>query len=345
MGRPTIMDVAARAGVSQSTASLALRGSNRVRPATRERVLQAAEELHFTLSRSASSLASGRTMRIFMLVSPALNTWFNGAIMQGAYKALHRHGYDLIPYAVSNDAELSEFFATLRGGKNADGAIVSSFDLNDDFKRLLKTLDIPTIGLNTPTTEGFDASVCIDNIAAMGNAVRFLHSQGHRHLAFVEEPDFEPFSFSSSLRSRGFLDAARQLGYADDDLTVIRGEQTEGYHSPQDAISQIVARLLSAPKRPTGICVETDGFAVTLMQELRRQQLRIPEDCSVIGFDDDTVAAAVELTTIHQDPMTLGRRAAELVLKLIQHEAVESPHRIQETSLVLRNTTGPAPRQ
>ncbi|WP_165782790.1 LacI family DNA-binding transcriptional regulator [Bifidobacterium margollesii] len=333
------MDVAAKAGVSQSTASLALRDSKRVKPATKDRVLQAAEELHFTLSKSASSLASGRTMRIFMLVSPAINTWFNASILQGAYQTLHRQGYDLVPYAVRNDPELSEFFALLRGGKNADGAIVSSFDLSRDFKNLLRTLDMPTVGLNTPTTDGFDASICINNANAMNGAVRFLHSQGHRNLAFVEVPDSEPFSFSSSLRSQGFIDSARTLGYDDDAVTVVRGELADSYHSPQDAVSQIVAYLMSLPQRPTGICVETDDFAISLMQELKRLHVRIPEDVSVIGFDDNATAPIARLTTIHQDPVQLGRRAAELTLDLIRHEPPEILHQTQETSLVLRDTT------
>ena len=107
MARSTIQDVAKLAGVSEATVSRALRGLSNVAPATRERVEAAAAELRFTLSKSASSLASGKTHRILLLVSGGLNNWFNSSVLQGAIEILSPEGYDIVPSFVTNRAELS----------------------------------------------------------------------------------------------------------------------------------------------------------------------------------------------------------------------------------------------
>lgn len=344
MGKPTISDVAREAHVSMSTASLALRGSDKVRADTRERVLAAADRLNFTLSKNASSLASGKTMRVSMLLAPSIDTWFNSKVLQGVYAALHPEGYEVIPYAVSTQEELEDFFTHLRGGKNADAAIVSSIDLHAKQKKVFDSLSMPVIGLNTAEVDKFSASICTDELASMDAAVRFLHSQGHRYLAFVGVPDADLAS-GSALRVKGFRRSAADLGYTAEDLTCLQSDRDYRYYQPQDAISQIVARLLTSRHRPTGICVETDEFAAQLMQELRRQGVRIPEDMSIIGFDDSPYAPLCDLTTIHQDPLWLGAQAAELTLNLITGIPMEQAHRFQAGSLVLRGSTSRRPQQ
>ena len=127
MARATISDVAAAAGVSQATVSRALRGSANVSPATRAKVEQAAESLNFTLSKSASTLASGRTMRVLLLVSGPLNTWFNASVLQGVYNVLAPEGYDIIPSFVLNRSQLDRFFRNLPRDRNADAIIITSF--------------------------------------------------------------------------------------------------------------------------------------------------------------------------------------------------------------------------
>ena len=119
----TIHDVAIATGVSDATVSRALRGMNSVRPSTRQLVLDAARRLDFTLSRSASSLASGKTMRVVMLFGCTIASWFNASCIEGALETLEPHGYDLVPVRVCDLEQLHGFFADLpSNGRNMDGS-------------------------------------------------------------------------------------------------------------------------------------------------------------------------------------------------------------------------------
>ena len=109
--------------------------------------------------------------------------------------------------------------------------------------------------------------------------------------------------------------------------------------SKSDLASQLTAKLLSLPERPTAVCVETDQVAIALVKELRKQQLNVPEDISVLGFDDAEIAQAADLSTIRQEPIELGRIAGRKVLQLLRNEPLEHPHELQDPLLVLRNTT------
>lgn len=339
MARTTISDVARLAGVSVSTVSRALRGLDKVNPETRTRVQQAAEELHFSFSKSASSLASGKTMRVAVLLPDAISGWFVSHAFEGVYETLSVEGYDVIPYVMWGKEDLSRFFHTLPGNQNVDAIIVVSFNLDEEERRILADMTVPVIGLNTPSNDGLDASYAIDDTASMQAPVRLLYSLGHRSLAYVEQPSVSPFLCTSQVRSAGFMQAATELGYDDDGLLLIPAIRNTGMRNEQDEFSGIAAQLLSAPSKPTGICVENDKCAVSLMKELRRLGVGVPQDMSVIGFDDDYRAAIMDLTTVHQDPTELGRGAGRQALALMRGEQLDDPYHVAPTSLVLRDST------
>ncbi|MCI1867632.1 LacI family DNA-binding transcriptional regulator [Bifidobacterium crudilactis] len=343
MARLTIHDVAIEAGVSDSTVSRALRGLDRVDPGTRMRVEEAAKRLHFTFSRNASSLASGRTMRVTLLFAGAVNTWFNSSVMQGAYEVLAPAGYDIVPLITPDKQSQDRYFEMLPGNRNADAIIVTSFDLDKDKLRLLEGLTMPTIGLDSRTQDGYDASVRLDARQAMMEAVQLLHSLGHHRLGYVQQASMHEFAFSVKSRSESFLTAAKTCGYRQRDLVMLgEGVRGDGY-SFEDAVSTAAASLLSTPDRPTALCVETDEFAVALIARLRRFGVRVPEDMTVIGFDDSGIAPVADLTTIHQDPVHMARLAATQAIALMNHLRMEQPHTLVGTRLILRGTSAPAP--
>ena len=141
-------------------------------------------------------------------------------------------------------------------------------------------------------------------IAAMSGVVRFPRSQGHTTLAYVSQSvNASPFICSESVREQGFVRAAEECGYGDGDVIVIPSLRNAGEQVEQDMYSGIVAQLLSAVRTPTGICVSCDAAAVPLIKEMRRMGWRVPQDASVIGFDDDISAAVADLTTVHQNPV------------------------------------------
>ncbi|PJM73605.1 LacI family transcriptional regulator [Bifidobacterium primatium] len=342
MARTTISDVAEAAGVSVSTVSRALRGLDKVNPDTRKKVERAAERLNFSFSKSASSLARGKTMKVAVLLPNEISGWFNAHAFEGIYEVLSKQGYDVIPNVMWEQRDLDRFFKALPNNQNVDAVIVVSFDLDDDKKRILSELTVPVIGVNTPTDDGLDASARIDDFAAMRSAVRLLHSLGHRNLAYIEQPVVSPFLCSAEIRLNGFREAAREVGCRDEDVLIVPSVARAGGPGEQEEYSGIAAQLLSAPVRPTGICVEHDACAAALIKELRRLGWDIPGEVSVIGFDDSYIANITGLTTIHQNPVETGRQAAARALSLMRGECPSEPYAIMPTSMVLRDTTGPA---
>lgn len=340
MTRTTIADVAKAAGVSVSTVSRALRGLDRVNPETRERVEKETNRLHFSFSKSASSLASGKTMRIAVLLPSEISSWFNSHAFEGIYEVMSKADYDVVPYIVWTQEDLDRFFQNLPGNRNVDAIIEASFDFDEAKKRVLGELTIPVVGMNAPSTHGLDAGVAIDDAAAMSAIVRFLKSLGHKTLAYIGQPvNASPFICSDIVREKGFLDAAKECGYGDDDIIIVPSLTHMDVQNEQDIYSGIVAQLFSAPKQPTGICVSVDAAAVPLLKELRRMGWRVPQDVSVVGFDDDPSASIVDMTTMHQNPTEIGRIAARKTLALLAGETLEEPFSVIPTSLVLRSTT------
>lgn len=340
MGRATIRDVAKLAGVSDATVSRALHGLDVVAPATRERVERAAAALDFTLSKSASSLASGRTMRVLLLVSGRLNIWFNSSVLQGAYETFSPAGYDVIPAFITNRRELDAFLRALPKERNFDAVIVASFTVDDRFRKAFAALGVPIVGVNNPTIDDFDASVRIDDVAGMGTAVRLLHRLGHRRLAYIGNLIPPDLDYSTDLRGEGFRRTALELGYGEEMLYVSPAEEANQFRPMSEIARLNVTLLLEAPQKPTGVCVQTDEIAVHILNELRRRNVRVPERMSIIGFDDSPFAGLQNMTSIHQDPVYLGREASLRVLDLLQGRKPDIPHLVVSTSPVIRGTTG-----
>lgn len=342
MARTTIGDVAREAGVSVSTVSRALRGLDKVNPDTRARVEAAAERLHFSFSKNASSLASGKTMRVTVLLSDPINVWFSASVLEGVYEVLAPEGYDVVPCVVGDGAGLDRFFQGLRGTQDIDAIIVSSFELDEGKRRILKELTVPVVGINTPSCDGLDASAAIDDKVAMLSAVRLLHSLGHRSVAYVEQPvQSSPFVCSDVVRMQGFLEAVKLLGY-DEDRVLTIPSLTEASATADDeaaVMSDLAAQLLSAPSKPTGICVENDRCAVPLLRELRRLGWRVPQEVSVIGFDGMPLSDVADLTTVRQDPVATAREAARKALALMRGQTLDERHTVMPTSLLMRGTT------
>ncbi|WP_161522282.1 LacI family DNA-binding transcriptional regulator [Bifidobacterium xylocopae] len=345
MVRVTLHEVAVEAGVSDSTVSRALRGLDKVDEGTRARVRQAADRLHFSFSRNASSLASGKTMRISLLFSDKLNTWFDASVLQGAYEVLYPQRYDLIPSTVSTYEQLSAFFSRLPADRNVDAVIVASINLGSGETDILKRLTIPTVGLDSRTIEGFDASVLLDDRKGMHDAVALLKRLGHRRMAYVGMPEPGDFEFSSQRRGDAFMESALAMGFQPRDLLRIDVGRRADYRTYDEAVGSGVARVLALDPMPTALCVESDGYAIALIGGLRKYGIRVPQDMSVVGFDDADVAAAADLTTVHQNPEEMARSAADKALALMRGEEPEERHSLADPILMLRGSTARPPQR
>lgn len=235
---------------------------------------------------------------------------------------------------------MNGFFHTLPGTQNIDAVFIVSFVLDVAKQRVLSSLTVPVVGINTPSTDGFDASVRIDDIAAMRGVVRLLRSFGHESVAYVEQPmQPSPFVCSDSVRMEGFLRAVDDQRYDDGHVLVIPSAEQATMGNEAAAVSDIAAQLIGSDTQPTGICVENDRCAVLLLKELRRLGWRIPEEVSLVGFDGEPLSDVADLTTVRQDPLSGGRLAANKAMALMRGETLDEPHTVMPTSLLMRATT------
>lgn len=329
-------DVARRAGVSVSTVSRTLRGLTVVSPRTRIAVEQAAQELSFAISRSASSLVTGRTRRVAVLVPP-LTSWFQGAALSGISEVLRQNELDLLVYSVTGMGERAEFFDRLPARRNADALMVVSFDLTPAEHDRLDELHMPVV-LVSQHAPG-RASVHIDDVEGARCGTRHLTGLGHRRIAFVQTADPSGFSWSSRVRLTGYRRALEEAGLPYDEDLVVR--VTPGR---RDSPAEAVGRLLGLPERPTAVFAESDDIAVKVLGVLRARRIDVPGRMSVLGFDDQELSAWLDLTTVAQPAVDVGRTAAALVASIVDVPGTDATrHVVLPTRLVPRGSTAAPP--
>jgi DNA-binding LacI/PurR family transcriptional regulator len=333
----TMEDVARRAGVSVSTVSRALRGLTTVSPEARLRVERAAQELAFTVSRSASSLVTGKTRRVAVL-TPALATapWFLGTVLTGMAKVLREAELDLLVYVVTDRQERAEFFDRLPAKRNADALLPVSFDLTEEEHQRLDDLGMPVVFVSRHVPGR--AGVYIDDVAAARQGTRHLLNLGHRRIAHLQSVCAESFHWSAHDRVLGYRQALEEAGLRYDESLVLRVEA-----GPR-ALREAVGSLLSRPRMPTAVFAETDAMAMEVLSVLRSCGIDVPGRMSVLGFDDHPLAENLGLSTVAQSALEHGRTAAELVRSILTDPDADPGSQILlPTQLVPRATTAPPP--
>lgn len=342
MARASIQAVAREAGVSVSTVSRTFAKPDLVLPETRERVMTAAEKLNYRISRSAAALKSGQSFRIALLFSESIITWFNSRIYAGLDSVFHPAGYDISVFSMTSADERRKFFTDLPVLRNADAVVVSSFNIEPDEARKLKAMNVPIVGINIPSNDGFDAGVSIDDHAAEHIAVDHLVALGHQRIAYIgydEMDDRSALRYSASARLQGFMDDCNSYpGVTPMPLSLDHAG---------DPANAVLNCIISASPAPSAVCLCDDELAIPALFRLRQYGRRIPQDLSLIGFDDNLYASSLGLTTLHQDPYAMGAKAAQKTLALIASDgkhpsaAAEPRFETPQVQLMLRETTAP----
>ena len=328
-----IAKVAELAGVSPATVSRALRGLPHVSEETRARVVEAARTLSYAASPSAAALRSGRTRTIGIVV-PYVDRWFFGKVISGADPVLRDAGFDVLLYHLGDDRGRHRFFAELPLRRRVDGVLVLSLNPTPGEIERLRSLGLPVVLVGVE--DGGFSTVRIDDVAGAARAVRYLVHLGHRDIGLVSGGRDVPMEFLTPvLRRRAYVEVLRACGLeaaddleADGEFTVTGGER---------AMSQ----LLGARRRPTAVFCESDEMAFGALRALRKAGLRVPEDVSVIGFDDHDLAEALDLTTVAQPIPDQGRLAAQLLLAQLAGDPHRPAARVLPTRLIIRGSTAP----
>ena len=329
----TIGDVASRAGVSVATVSRALRGLPNVAPETRARVLAAADELAYVADPQASRLAAGRTRTVGVVV-PRIGQWYYATVLDAVDAVVGAAGYDLLPFTLTSPEARDRFLEALPFRKRVDGLVVVDVPMSDAELGRMADADIPivTVGLRT---QAF-SSLTVENLRGARMATEHLIGLGHERIGFIGGHQREPFDFPiPSLRREGFEQAMASRG-----LDVVEAWTADAELTPAGGVEAMSA-ILHADPRPTGIVVMADEMAVGAMQVAADLGLSIPEDLSIVGFDDHDLAEFLGLTTVRQDVPAQGRAAAGWILEaVVATERIEHHHEVLPTRLLVRRSTG-----
>jgi DNA-binding LacI/PurR family transcriptional regulator len=292
--------------------------------------------LSFAISRSASSLVTGRTRRIAVLV-PQLHSWFPGAVLSGVSDALRKAELDLLVYSVTTMRERAAFFDRLPARRNADALMVVSFDLTPRESARLDELHMPVV-LVSQHAPG-RASVYIDDVEGARRGTRHLVNLGHRRIAFVRTADPSGFAWSSRDRLVGYRRTLREAGIAWDEELVAQVAP-----GSRRSLVEAVGQLLSLARPPTAIFAEADDIATKVLGVLRAERIDVPGRISVLGFDDQELSRWLELTTVAQPAVEVGRAAGELVAAMVDVPGTDpARHIVLPTRVIPRGSTAPPP--
>ncbi|MEV4775638.1 LacI family DNA-binding transcriptional regulator [Microbacterium sp. LWH12-1.2] len=335
----TIADVAARAGVSKATASRALTGRGYVSDATRSRVTEAARELSYVAHSSATSLATGRTQTIGVVL-PSIERWFFAELLAGIQESLLELDYDLALYSFKEGAgQRARLFESVLPRKRFDGLIVAGIQPGPHELERVQRADHPLVTVGPPADRA--SSVSIDDSAAARIATEHLIELGHTRIALVgTSADAASRSFVDSRRVDGYRDAMSSAGLGShlrvaDGVEVGAGTMPDGYAA--------AAELLGDRRdRPTAIVGVCDEAAIGAIIASRRLGISVPAELSVVGIDDHQHAEMFALTTIRQRPREQGAQAVRLLQQRIEDPAIPVEHVVAASALVVRNSTAPA---
>ncbi len=327
-----VVEIAERAGVSAATVSRALRGLHHVNERTRSKIVAAAMELNYPLRPDLipHDLVT-RTNRIGV-IAPYISRWYFAEAINGIEQSLREVGMDLLLYNFSEVDARARIFQHKQLRGKVDALIVISMPPTDEEFRSLLSLGIPitTIGF---VHEGC-ASVAIDDVEGGRVATKHLTDLGHRQIAILSGQRETAYNFDvSDNRTKGFIEILNSVDVEWNPELEIRGDFN--IYTAEIATEVFLRRK----KLPTAIFCHSDEMAFGALKAIRAKGLRVPEDISVIGFDDHTIAQYTGLTTVAQPPQFEGQVAAAAAIAEIANPAHERKNIVVPLSLVVRETT------
>jgi len=318
---PTIYSVAKEADVSISTVSRVLNAPHLVKKETRDKVLDAIDQLGFVPKAAAQAYAKKQLGRVGVL-TPFFSHPSFVQRMRGVASVLASNSYELVIYPVESLNQIYHYLETVQLARRLDGLITMALAIDEETvqRYIRNTFPVAMIETRHPSIN----SVFVDNVAGGRLAAEYLLEKRHATFGFIGDGDLPDYSLRpSDERLEGFTQKLAENGNdLDPDLII---------HPKEDNLQIEIKKILDSPKRPSAIFAAYDELAMQTMMLARKKGLRIPEDLAVIGFDDLDFAEHFGLTTISQKLEESGRIAAELILA--QVKKFSSPVRSVELSL------------
>ena len=330
----TIMDVARASGVSYATVSRVLSGYEFVRESTRSRVMEAVEHLGYVANLQARSLAGCRSQIIGLLV-PNLDNGYVGTIMRGIDQELERAHYDLMLYTSHRHPDTESIYVRAIANGLTQGLLLVAPLVPATYLDTLRERNFPYVLLDQADATENSSVVEATNWQGAYEATCYLIQLGHKRIAFITGA----LAVRSAVdRLRGYKAALADCGTLFRDELVIEGDyqQKTGYE-----ITKSLLQGINPP--PTGIFASNDLSAFGAMDAARECGLRIPDDISIIGFDDIPQASLAhpKLTTVRQPLEQMGQVAIKMLLERIEDRSLPPQRVTLATQLVSRDSCGP----
>ncbi|HHL7890910.1 TPA: DNA-binding transcriptional regulator CytR [Escherichia coli] len=331
----TMKDVALKAKVSTATVSRALMNPDKVSQATRNRVEKAAREVGYLPQPMGRNVKRNESRTILVIVPDICDPFFS-EIIRGIEVTAANHGYLVLIGDCAHQNQQEKTFIDLIITKQIDGMLLLGsrlpFDASIEEQRNLP----PMVMANEFAPELELPTVHIDNLIAAFDAVNYLYEQGHKRIGCIAGPEEMPLCH---YRLQGYVQALRRCGIMVDPQYIARGDFTF------EAGSRAMQQLLDLPQPPTAVFCHSDVMALGALSQAKRQGLKVPEDLSIIGFDniDLTQFCDPPLTTIAQPRYEIGREAMLLLLDQMQGQHVGSGSRLMDCELIIRGSTRALP--
>ena len=330
----TILDVARESGVSYATVSRVLSGFEFVKDTTRTRVVEAAERLGYVANAQARTLAGGRSQVIGVLV-PGLDNGYIGEIIRGVDEELARVNYDLMLYTTHRHRGREAHYVNLIANGFTEGLILVVPLISKTYLVALRERSFPYVLIDQGEFTGASSVVDSTNWQGAYDATRYLIDQGHRRIGFIAGV---MELGSAAERFNGYRAALSDFQIPFEPTLVCEGDFSQ--YGGREATRKLM------PAKPTAIFASNDLMALGAMEFLRDSGLRIPEDMSLVGFDDipQMSIAHPKITTVHQPLDEMARTAVKLLLERLENPDSPAQRVTLETHLVIRDSSGPAPR-
>ncbi|MCT2591176.1 LacI family transcriptional regulator [Streptomyces sp. N2-109] len=333
--RPTLEQVAVRAGVGRGTVSRVINGSPLVSDRTRAAVEAAVAELGYVPNRAARALAVGTTDAIALVVPEPQTRLFSepyfSGILRGVSAELADTDMQLLLTLVRDQRE-RERFEQFVSAHRVDGVLLVSVHGDDPLPDLLESIEMPAVLNGRRSAEEPLAYVDSDNAGGAVLAVEHLIGRGRRAIGTITGPlDM----YAAKCRLDGYREALRAAGREDDESLIAHGDFTED--SGRRAMRELLTR---APQVDAVFCA-SDVMAAGARMALREAGRTVPGEVALIGFDDSSVARHMDppLTTVRQPIEEMGRAMARALLDEIGQRAADRPHAVLPTELIQRETT------
>jgi LacI family repressor for deo operon, udp, cdd, tsx, nupC, and nupG len=325
----TVKEIAAIAKVSVATVSRALQRPEVVSEETRQRIHEVVKRLGYTPNALARNLRTARTRLIIALLPDIANPFFS-EVIRGIEQVAHENGYSVLLGETQSSLVREQAYADMIAARQADGIITMSHRV----PAIPMDGRLPVVNACEYIKDNKISSVYIDNVAAAGAAINYLTTLGHRDIAFIAGPPSSPISVD---REQGYRLALQRANIsADAALTAIGDFSIE-------AGERAIELFLSQGQSFSAVFCSNDEMAIGAMRALISHGLRVPEDVSVVGFDDIRFAryTSPSLTTVAQPKNALGREAMTMLIELLNDPEVPARKRVLTADLVVRGSTGP----